>query len=596
MVVGMPRTEAEKEAQHVEGGVCLEVIQNEEKLLPGRVEMAFWPARWNLLDFALPTPFQLDGIVGRREGRKEDVEFWQAHADDGLNLAVMLLAIQLFKSFEGHGLSIFCRVWIPYNKAVLKKLTGSGTSLMYKSAAETHNEIVRRMRQIKQWTAEGSTKELLNVLHTSYDPFFRFVAVDKLRALKDPIALPSLIKTFLYDTNTDVVQQAAKALGHYRDESAIPALLSVLNGTIETTSVPIVIDALAEISGPLAFSGLLETLRTNRSYARFYPQMITAIDQIGIRNTEAVSVLINIIESDDSITKMKAAAVSILGKFEDERVLPLLYMLFTHPDKTIQTAALKAMKDAGVPQTKIDELTQAFESSLDGLIEKLKTASTAKESEAIENLVTFGTAAIPKLTEAVSSPKTSNKLAVRAMIVLDKIGDPNTIPTMLKILRDPTHIWLRNDFDHYALREATVKALGHLKNRDANPALLATLNESYEPPALGWDIQLAIAEALGSIGDTTVVPTLLSLLNTLQEYWLARRTIAKALGDLKDLRARRPLQKLLKNATDDNEKEIIQTALAQIEAAHPELNSSLLARLIGKFSSKKNVLTPGRPE
>ncbi len=69
MVVGMPRTEAEKEAQHVEGGVCLEVIQNEEKLLPGRVEMAFWPARWNLLDFALPTPFQLDGIVGRREGR-----------------------------------------------------------------------------------------------------------------------------------------------------------------------------------------------------------------------------------------------------------------------------------------------------------------------------------------------------------------------------------------------------------------------------------------------------------------------------------------------------------------------------------------------
>ncbi len=130
MVVGMPRTEAEKEAQHVEGGVCLEVIQNEEKLLPGRVEMAFWPARWNLLDFALPTPFQLDGIVGRREGRKEDVEFWQAHADDGLNLAVMLLAIQLFKSFEGHGLSIFCRVWIPYNKAVLKKLTGSGTSLL----------------------------------------------------------------------------------------------------------------------------------------------------------------------------------------------------------------------------------------------------------------------------------------------------------------------------------------------------------------------------------------------------------------------------------------------------------------------------------
>jgi hypothetical protein len=33
------------------------------------------PARWNLLDFALLSPFQLDGIVSRREGYEEYVEF-----------------------------------------------------------------------------------------------------------------------------------------------------------------------------------------------------------------------------------------------------------------------------------------------------------------------------------------------------------------------------------------------------------------------------------------------------------------------------------------------------------------------------------------
>ena len=43
MVVGMPGTEAEMEAQHVEGGVCLEVMQNEEQLLLERVEVAFCP-------------------------------------------------------------------------------------------------------------------------------------------------------------------------------------------------------------------------------------------------------------------------------------------------------------------------------------------------------------------------------------------------------------------------------------------------------------------------------------------------------------------------------------------------------------------------
>ena len=44
MVMGMPGTEPEMEAQHVEGWVGLEVVQNEEQLLLERVEVAFWPA------------------------------------------------------------------------------------------------------------------------------------------------------------------------------------------------------------------------------------------------------------------------------------------------------------------------------------------------------------------------------------------------------------------------------------------------------------------------------------------------------------------------------------------------------------------------
>ena len=110
MVVGMPGTEAKMEAQHVEGGVCLEVgifsrmplpvgwhsghhgvlkndlqlgdllfgnrlVQNEEKLLLERAEVAFLSARGNLLDFALLASFQLDGIIGRREGSEEYIEF-----------------------------------------------------------------------------------------------------------------------------------------------------------------------------------------------------------------------------------------------------------------------------------------------------------------------------------------------------------------------------------------------------------------------------------------------------------------------------------------------------------------------------------------
>ena len=114
MVVGMPGTEAEMEAQQIEGGVGLEVIQDEEQLLLEGVEVAFWPARRDLLDFAALEPFQLDSIVGDSEGCGEDVEFRTAHADSGFNHAVMLLAVQFYESFVGHGLMILITEWIPY--------------------------------------------------------------------------------------------------------------------------------------------------------------------------------------------------------------------------------------------------------------------------------------------------------------------------------------------------------------------------------------------------------------------------------------------------------------------------------------------------
>ena len=90
------------EAQHVESGVCLEVVQNEEQLFLKGVDVAFWPALWNVLNFALLASFQLEGIVSRREGYEKYVEFCKAYANGGFNHAIMFLAIQLFKFFVGH--------------------------------------------------------------------------------------------------------------------------------------------------------------------------------------------------------------------------------------------------------------------------------------------------------------------------------------------------------------------------------------------------------------------------------------------------------------------------------------------------------------
>ena len=131
MVVGMPGAEAEVEAQHVEGGVCLEVVQDEEKLLVERAEVAFRPARRNLLDFPPLEPFHLEGVVGGGEGRREYVELRTAHADEGFYDAVMFLGVQFFESFVGHGLIILITERLPYYTMVFNAEEALGTSLRY---------------------------------------------------------------------------------------------------------------------------------------------------------------------------------------------------------------------------------------------------------------------------------------------------------------------------------------------------------------------------------------------------------------------------------------------------------------------------------
>ena len=106
MVVGMPGTEAEMETQHIEGGIGLQVIEDEEQLFLRGVELAFRPARGNLLDFTFEEPFLLDRVRGRCEGLSEFVEFQPIHSDDRFDNAAMLFVVQLFKLFVNHMMNV----------------------------------------------------------------------------------------------------------------------------------------------------------------------------------------------------------------------------------------------------------------------------------------------------------------------------------------------------------------------------------------------------------------------------------------------------------------------------------------------------------
>jgi len=89
MGVGVPAAEAEMEPQHVEGGVCLQVIQDEEQLLLVGIEIPVGLATLDVLDFALLDTLLLDGAVGLLERLDQRDELRLGHPNQRSDDAVI---------------------------------------------------------------------------------------------------------------------------------------------------------------------------------------------------------------------------------------------------------------------------------------------------------------------------------------------------------------------------------------------------------------------------------------------------------------------------------------------------------------------------
>ena len=292
-----------------------------------------------------------------------------------------------------------------------------------------------------------------------------------------------------------------------------------------------------------------------------------------------------ILQLGDSNTAVQTRAYKELTAMDGSAVAPLIKALGSNQNPAIRRSAVRALMEIGDA------------SAIDPLAAALGDADPAVRQEAASGLTGFGAAAVPHLTTALQG--TNTQIRTASAVTLGKIGDATAVQPLIDALGDSDGL----------LRQAAANALGQLKDpRAVTPLiaalkdhdgpvravaidalvnigaasvdpLLAAMSDSYSYVITQDGAQLEIRQeaalALGRIGDTR---TILPLINALGNADLpfsrdaasalaaigapavdpliaslssdnsqVVRFSARALGQIKDMRAVQPLIAIIQN-------------------------------------------------
>jgi HEAT repeat protein len=149
-------------------------------------------------------------------------------------------------------------------------------------------------------------------------------------------------------------------------------------------------------------------------------------------------------------------------------------------------------------------------------------------SYVVRDIAALGSAALPALEQASATGTILVRLS--AVEAMGQIGDPNSLPTLSRILKSRELV---------NIRIAAARAMGRIGDRSAVPDLLAAIQEpeSY----IRWNAAIA----LGEIGDPNAAPALILALTDADTS--VRSFSAASLGQIKDTRAVQPLIAALKD-------------------------------------------------
>jgi HEAT repeat protein len=342
----------------------------------------------------------------------------------------------------------------------------------------------------------------------------------------------------LRDDDWAIREEAAAALGGFRDPRAVVPLVSILRDSDRAVREA-AIGALTAIGEPS-----IPALGLCLSDPQLAVQEAASAVLASIADERVLAPLTAALINSDWIVRMHAAKA--LGRIQSsESVQPLLPLLQDKVKAVREeaTAALAAIGDAAIPS----------------LLTALTHVDWLVRLHAVEAL---GKMRLPAAVEPLLSLLfNDHDAAIRedAVRALGLIGDGRAVDFLVTIMKEP------------GLRPLAVEALGRIGDRRAVPVLIKVV-EGIDRPAESrvvagcgdkWDEEMVTkgvaVRALGVLRDDSAIPVLITALR----HTVTRSDAASALSRFGS-KAISPLLGLLSEETDDNIRFHVKEVLAKV--------------------------------
>ncbi len=331
-------------------------------------------------------------------------------------------------------------------KAVNGLIRIGSESVLHRAVALLRDAPAVRMMAIEIIRhARSASLDALRPALTSPDPSVRKLVVDALGYRSNPEAGTWLV-SMLNDSDLNVRAAVAKALGRLRLSDAVPGLITMLGG--DEWTVFFAASALAEIGDPSAIPALLDVLRRDMPAAA-----CAAIEAIGRLDREGASLQPVAAMADQADQAVRWTAVRAV-------------------------VSMAASRGAGVWST-LDRARWH-----DVFLEALRQTDRETKLAGIRGLGLLGDrrGTRPILSAYRAMNETSEEeqdLAVRALV---ESGD---VDVLIKAV----------ELDEDRVSDAAIQAIGHLRCRQALPALDGIRRKSWD-----WRRRKAALAAMAQIG------------------------------------------------------------------------------------------------
>jgi len=342
----------------------------------------------------------------------------------------------------------------------------------------------------------------------------------------------------LKDEDWAIREEAATALGTFRDPRAVGPLVSLLRDADRAVRQAAVgaLTAIGEASVPVLGLCLSDPQPGVQEAASSVLSLIA--------DERVLAPLIASLENPDWIVRMHATKA--LGRVKDARAIEPLIPLLQDKVKAVREEATTALAEIGDP-------------ALPSLLEALKHSEWLVRLHAVEALGKSRSAeAVEPLLWVLFN---DHDQAIREDTVraLGQLGDSRAMEFLVTIMKEP------------GLRTLAVEALGKIGDCRAVPVLIAILEGSDRPSGSRtvagcgdtWDEEMntrgAAVRALGILGDEVAIPALVKAL----DQTTTRADAAAALVRFGS-RVIAPLVTIMTQTSDDNMRFHVKDTLAKV--------------------------------